>query len=151
MGQDRCANCGAPRPQGAGCPYCHAGGSAFSLGELATITRRDASTLDSLLPQLCNALEEALPGLVRVERGGGPFRRGTSVRRIEATIGDQQFSLTRQGARMQTVVVLRVRGIEIKHEELAMPAWLDRLAGSLAVHATQNVDVGPGLSRLIGR
>jgi len=148
---DRCPNCGAPRPEGSACPYCRLGGSAFSLGELATITKRDASALDAILPQLSRALEEALPGLVRVERSGGPFRRGGAIRRIEATIGEQCFTLARQGARTETRVVLRVRGVDVKHEDLAMPAWLDRLADGLATYSAQNVNIGPGLSRLIGR
>jgi hypothetical protein len=123
----------------------------FSLGGLASVTRRDASTLDALLPGLAIALEEALPGQVRVDRGGGLLHRGdASVRGLEAQVGDHLFSIRRSGRRTETSIVHRIRGVDLKHEQPPVPVWLDRLAGSLATYAAASVDVGPHLRRLIG-
>ncbi len=121
----------------------------FSLGGLAAVTRRDASTLDALLPTLAVALEEALPGQVRVERGGGPFRRDAAVRRLQVQVGDHLFGIDRSGRRTDTTIVLKVRGIELKRGQPPVPVWLDRLADSLARHSASGVDVAPGLHRLI--
>jgi hypothetical protein len=71
------------------------------------------------------------------------------VRRIQATIGDHHFTISRSGPRTDTRIVHRVRGIEVKHEEPPVPVWLDRLAQSLATYSATSVDIGPGLSRLI--
>jgi hypothetical protein len=150
MAEGACPVCGAPRTAGASCAYCKSGGSVFSLGGLASITRRDASTLEALLPSLAVALEEALPGQVRVERGGGLLHRGGDVRGLEAQVGDHLFAIRRSGRRTETSIVHRIRGVALKHEQPPVPVWLDRLADSLAAHAAGSVDVGPHLRRLIG-
>jgi hypothetical protein len=121
----------------------------FSLGGLASIARRDASTLDALLPTLAVALEEALPGEVRVVRGGGLLRKDGSVRRLQAQVGDHLFSISRSGSRTETLIVHKVRGIELKREAPHVPVWLDRLADALARYSATGVDVAPGLHRLI--
>ena len=149
MAEGTCPVCGAPRAAAAACPYCKSGGTVFSLGGLADVARHDASTLDALLPTLAVALDEALPGQVEVDHGGGPFRRDGSVRRIRAQIGDLLFTLERSGRRTETGILLRVRGVELKHEHPPVPVWLDRLAESLARHSATSVDVAPGLRRLI--
>lgn len=149
MAEGSCPVCGAPRRGDEPCPYCRTGGSAFSLGGLADVARRDASTLDALLPTLALALDEALPGQVEVDRGGGPFRRDGSIRRIRARVGDQVFTVERSGRRTETSILLEVRGVELKHEHPPAPVWLDRLAESLARHSATSVDVAPGLHRLI--
>lgn len=144
-----CAVCGAPRAAAGPCAYCKTGGAVFSLGGLASVARRDASTLDALLPTLAVALEEALPGEVRVERGGGVFRKDGSVRRLQAQVGDHVFSIGRSGSRTETMIVHKVRGIELKRDSPPVAVWLDRLADALARHSATSVDVGPGLRRLI--
>ena len=151
MGGDACPVCSAPRVAAGPCPYCRTGSPAFSLGELASLTRHDASTIDSLLPTLARALEEALPGQVRVEQAGGLVRRDGRVRSIQATVGEQRFTITRSGPRTETSIVHRVRGIDLKHEEPPVPVWIDRLAESLLRHSATGVDVGPALRRLISR
>jgi len=149
VAEGACPICGAPRAAAEPCPYCKTGSPVFSLGGLAGIARRDASTLDALLPTLALALDEALPGQVEVERGGGPFRRDGSVRRIRAQVGDMLFSLERSGRRTETSILLKVRGVELKHEHPPVTVWLDRLAESLARYSATSVDVAPGLQRLI--
>lgn len=121
----------------------------FSLGGLASVARRDASTLDALLPTLAVALDEALPGQVRVDRRGA-LRKDGSVRRIQAQVGDHVFSIERSGRRTETMIVLRVRGIDLKRETPPVAVWLDRLADALTRHSATSVDVAPGLRRLIG-
>jgi hypothetical protein len=150
MADGACPVCGAPRIAEGPCPYCRTGGSVFSLGGLASVTRRDASTLDSLLPSLAIALEEALPGQVHVDRGGGLLHRGGEVRGLEAQVGDHLFGIRRSGRRTETSIVHRIRGIDLKHEQPPVPVWLDRLAECLAAYAAGTVDVGPHLRRLIG-
>jgi hypothetical protein len=146
-----CPVCGAPRVVAGPCPYCRTGSPVFSLGELASVTRRDASTLDSLLPTLARALEEALPDEVQVQWAGGLMRRDPRVRSIQATVGEHRFTIARSGRRTRTSIVHRVRGIDLKHEEPPVPVWIDRLAESLLRHSATSVDVGPALLRLISR
>jgi hypothetical protein len=149
VSEGTCPVCGAPRVAAGPCPYCRTGSPAFSLGELASVTRRDASTLDSLLPTLARALEEALPGQVEVQRAGGLMRRDVRVRSIQVTVGEQRFTISRSGRETRTSILHRVRGIDLRHEEPPAPVWVDRLAESLLRHSATSVDVGPALLRLI--
>ena len=62
---------------------------------VAASIRADASDLKTFLDVLAVKLEQALPGMVFIEREGGLFKRERKVRVIRIQIEDKLYDLAR--------------------------------------------------------
>jgi hypothetical protein len=153
-----CPGCGAPVPAGAWtCRYCHASVDAAhatvpSLADVASVVESSGSSLERSLPGLVAALEAALPGAVRVERGGGGLlhRGPRPIRSVTASVGEYRFVLAREGERIVPTVVHEVRGIVLRRDTLPVGDWLSRLGDRLRDLAASAESVSPALARLLG-
>jgi hypothetical protein len=114
---------------------------------LAASLRADAADLGSGLEVLARKLEGALPGRVRVERGG-LLRKGRAER-LECDLGEGRYTLAirhgRPDARRATVV----RGVTLKSEELGLDQWIEALARELAADADRSADARAALEKLL--
>jgi hypothetical protein len=114
---------------------------------VAASLRADTGDLGSGIEVLARKLEAALPGRVRVERGG--FLGRGRAERIECDLGECRYTLAvrhgRPDARRATVV----RGVTLKSDELGLDAWIDALARDLAAEAGRSGDARAALARLL--
>jgi hypothetical protein len=109
------------------------GVSDFDL--LAASLRADAGDLRAFVEALAVKLTDAFPGQVRVERKGGLLGGAKRVRRISATLGDDQFELEHDDGRIDCRRRNVVRGIALKNEELELDEWIDGLSKALVREA----------------
>ena len=96
----------------------------------AAALRADGPELAISVELLATTLEQALPGMVSVERrkAGGFRSKRREVRRIVLALGDDQFELSPspQGL-LQCTRHKVVRGITLSRQELAVSEWIEQV------------------------
>src|SRR5205823_3833051 len=94
------------------------GDPAMGFELVAASIRADASDLKTFLDVLAVKLEQALPGMVFIEREGGLFKRERKVQVIRIQIEDKLYDLARAGGGLEARLSHQVRGITLKNEVL---------------------------------
>jgi hypothetical protein len=99
----------------------------------AAALRADGADLEISIEALATSLEQALPGIVSVERRkvGGFRSKRREVRRIAVPLGEEQFELLREDQRIQCTRHKVVRGITLSRQELPMADWIAELVEGL--------------------
>ena len=116
---------------------------------LAASIRADAKDLSSFMDALAVKLESALPGMVRVEREGGLFKKERRVKAIRVQIEDKLFEVYRSAAGLEARFSHQVRGITLKNELLHLDAWISELSQHLTRHAQTSAEAHAALEKLI--
>lgn len=119
---------------------------------IAASLRADRSENETFIEVLAVKLEDALPGLVQVQRTGGRFGRPKRVEEIAVTVGDARFILRPDwaGGSAEAEVEHRVRGIRLSGERVSVEQWLAALAQALADAAVQQTETRNALQKLLG-
>lgn len=122
---------------------------AFDLA--AAGLRFDGAELTSSVEVLASKLEQALPALTRVERGGGGLlgRGVRHVRALRVQLGETCYQLGVDGQRVQGSRERQVGGISIKRETLSPEQWIEALTADLKVEAERSADARSALQRLL--
>jgi hypothetical protein len=99
----------------------------------AAALRADGADLEISIEALATSLEQALPGIVSVERRkvGGFRSKRREVRRIAVPLGEEQFELLREDQRISCTRHKVVRGITLSRQELPMADWIAELVEGL--------------------
>lgn len=116
---------------------------------LAASIRADARDLATFLDALAVKLESALPGMVRVEREGGLFKKEHPVRAIRVQVEDKLFDVYRSAAGIESQLAHQVRGIVLKNERMQLDAWIAELSHHLARHATTSAEARAALEKMV--
>jgi hypothetical protein len=116
--------------------------------------RGDGAELSLSVEALASKLEQALPGLARVERhGGGLLGRGEKrVRQVLVQlggVGGVQYVLAVDGGRVEGFRERQVGGISIKREPLDPSAWIAALTADLRAEAERSAEARAALERLL--
>jgi hypothetical protein len=123
-----------------------AGEDTFDLA--AAGLRGDGAELAISVEVLAAKLEQALPGVARVERrGGGLLGRGEKrVRRVEVELGACCYQLTVDGARVEGFRERQSGGIAIKREPLDPNEWIAALGADLRAEAARSAQASAEMS-----
>jgi hypothetical protein len=125
-------------------------GGPLELDLLAASLRVDSANLGTFVESLAAKLEDALPGLVRVERGRDGLRGPKLVRKIVLDAGGDRLELRRGGGDSVQTVRGRVSGgIVLKTDELDIDAWMKALIEALSNEANRNERTRQALERLL--
>jgi hypothetical protein len=113
--------------------------------------RVDGSDLTTSVEVLAAKLEQALPGVARVERrGGGLLGRGEKrVRRVQVQLGPCCYQLAVDGPRVEGFRERQVGGIAIKREPLDTQAWITALTADLRSEAERSAQARAALEKLL--
>jgi hypothetical protein len=113
--------------------------------------RGDGSELAMSIEVLAAKLEQALPGVARVERrGGGLLGRGDKrVRRVQVELGSCCYELAVDGARIEGFRERQSGGIAIKRESLDPNEWLAALSADLRTEAQRSAQARAALEELL--
>jgi hypothetical protein len=113
--------------------------------------RADGTDLAMSVEVLAAKLEQALPGVARVERrGGGLLGRGEKrVRRVEVELGGCCYQLTVDGAHVQGFRERQSGGIAIKREPLDPNQWIAALGADLRAEAERSAQARAALEKLL--
>lgn len=121
------------------------------LGVAATLSREYAANQRQFLEAVARLLEQALPGLVEVERGGNFLARQRPVREVRILLGDYRYALSAQGSGpVQARRTLMKRGIALNTEEFPVAEWIELLVSALQEYAHHNQGAHDALQRLVG-
>jgi hypothetical protein len=125
------------------------GAEGFDL--VAAGLRIDGADLATSVKVLAAKLEQALPGVTRVERrGGGLLGRGEKqVRRVQVELGSCCYELAVDGPRVQGFRERQSGGIAIKREALDPDAWIAALTADLRVEAQRSAQARTALEELL--
>ncbi len=122
----------------------------FDLDLLASSLRADSADLGSFVESLAVKLEEAIPGLVSVQRARSGLRGPKFVRQIAVDAGGERLELIAdRGDRVETRRARVSGGITLKTEPLDVETWLQTLSGALAAEAARSERTRQALERLL--
>jgi hypothetical protein len=125
-------------------------GDPLELDLLAASLRTDSDDLGTFIESLAVKLEQALPGLTRVQRGRRGLVGAKEVRAISVQSGDQQLELIRDGGNRVQARRARVSGgIVLKTETIDIDSWMEALTALLAAEAAHNERTRQALARLL--
>ena len=126
-----------------------AGEETFDLA--AAGVRGDGAELVISVEVLAAKLEQALPGMARVERrGAGLLGRGEKrVRQVRVELGASCYQLAVDGARVEAFRERQVGGIAIRREPLDPNAWIAALTADLRAEAERSAQARAALDELL--
>jgi hypothetical protein len=117
----------------------------------AASIRADRRDVPAFVNALAVRLEEAVPGLVAVERKrAGMFSGEKVVKRIACTVGEESYVLTAGGRTVVATCGTEVRGIVIRTETLPVADWAQRLVAALGREADTSAEAYRALHGLVG-
>src|ERR1051325_5188734 len=106
------------------------------VGVAGALTKAYAEDQKHFLEALATMLERAMPGHVKVRRGGGLFARARPVREVSLQLGDHRYVLADPGhGSLRGQRILAKRGIDLRTEEVPVDAWIEEVASALQEHA----------------
>jgi hypothetical protein len=114
---------------------------------LAASLRADMQDIGTWVAALGGKLATALPTQVRLHRSG--LFGGGAVDGLDADLGEWRYGLRLDRGRPIATRMHVVRGIALKTEAVALDAWLDDLAATLAALAGQSAREGEAIRRLL--
>jgi hypothetical protein len=117
---------------------------------VAASLRADTVDMRAFASALAVKLEQALPGLVEVERKGGLFSKDKQVRSISATFGERCYRLDVDGGHVQARRQRSVRGIVLHTDTLGLDEWIDGLSRELTSAASTSEQSRAALARMLG-
>lgn len=117
---------------------------------VAASLRADTVDMRAFAAALAAKLEQALPGLVQVERKGGLFSKDKQVRSISATFGEQCYRLDVDGGRVEASRQKSVRGIVLRTDRLGLDEWIDGVSRELTAAASTSEQSRAALARMLG-
>jgi hypothetical protein len=121
----------------------------FDIDLLAGSLRADASDLGAFIESLANKLQEALPGIVTVQRGRRAMLGPKLVQKIGIEAAGERLELQRDGDAVQAQRARVSGGIVIKREQIELDDWLHALGQALAVEAERSERTRQALERLL--
>jgi hypothetical protein len=117
----------------------------------ASALRADGADLSVYIEVLARKLEDALPAETDVRRRSKGFlSREKVVESIAVSLGDQRYTLERQGRGVTASRAQQVRGVVIKREPLELDAWVAALTGQLSELAAGSAAARTAIERLMG-
>lgn len=122
---------------------------SFDLALAAASLRADSPDVHALLRALSVGLADALGDRLRVQRGGGRFRRSDAVTAVQASLANDQFDATIDGSSLRCSIGHLSGGVRIRTEEVDMDTWIVRLLGALQAEAAHNESARVALEHIV--
>ncbi len=113
----------------------------------AALARQLEADHQELIGFLAGALARALPGAVTVRRRG--LLGARSVSAVEVLLGQRQYEVHVRHGRLETVVAQVVGGVVLRHDPVAVDAWVEGLLGDLERLAMESDAARAALERLV--
>jgi hypothetical protein len=116
---------------------------------IAASLRVDSTDVATFVEALAVKLEEAIPGVVAVERRREGMFGPKLVRRIAVDAGGQRLELRRLSGGIETKCSRLSGGIVLKSEDVDTDTWLRALGEALAEQARRSETTRQALERLL--
>ena len=122
---------------------------SFDLELAAASLRADGTDVHVLLKVLVDQLSDALGNRLRVERGGGRFRKSEEIKSLNVAMGDDQFEAVVEGPSLRCTVGHASGGIRIRSESVTLDEWIARLLGALQAEAAHSQSARLALENIV--
>ncbi|OYX80687.1 MAG: hypothetical protein B7Y77_00200 [Bradyrhizobium sp. 35-63-5] len=100
---------------------------SFDFDTQAAWLRRFSADAESNLSAFALRLKEAMPELVTIQESKGFFSKSAKITGVTVTLGEQQYRLTIENARLTASIAMVVRGITLNTKTLDPAAWFTKL------------------------
>ena len=120
---------------------------SLRLHAFANLAGRLEADHRALLDFLGGGLAKALPDAVRVRRHG--ILRGGKVAAVEVLLPGRQYDLRVTAGRLEATVGQVVGGVVLRHDRVAVDAWVESLLADLERMARESESARAALQRLV--
>jgi len=117
---------------------------------IAAALRADSADLDVFLDVTATKFEDALPDHTVVKRYGWLHSHRGKVERVEISIDEWTFTLSRRHRAVHGSITHVVHGIKLATNDVSLDDWLRDLAGALSRFAGGQARGREALQRLLG-
>src|SRR5665647_3823666 len=97
---------------------------SFDLEMAAASLRADLTDVHILLKVLVDQLRDTLGDRLRVERGGGRFRKTDEIKSVQISMGTDHFDAVVDGAGLLCTIGHASGGIRIRSDQVDVEAWI---------------------------
>jgi len=122
---------------------------SFDLELAAASLRADLADVHVLLKVLVDQLGDAVGDRLKVQRGGGRFRKSDEIKAVQVSMGNDQFDAVMDGPALRCTVGHASGGIRIRSEQLDVETWIARLLGALQSEAAHSQSARTALENII--
>ncbi|MGH9044170.1 MAG: hypothetical protein ACRDVP_04935 [Acidimicrobiales bacterium] len=121
----------------------------FDLDLAVSALASTGGDIPMMMRLLGEELADALGDRLVVERRGGVLRRGSAVRSLQVTLGDDVLRAEVDGGAVRCTIGHSSGGIRIRSESVDMATWLKRLLVSLESEAQRSETARTALEHLM--
>ncbi len=123
---------------------------ALQVDVLIASLRMSQSQSRDLLEYLSNMLENALPAITSVKRGGWLLSAKKPVEELTVRFDDYHYQIARKKNGSFSAIQMKiVRGVVLKNSEIPVEQCIDEIVAGLAKFTEQNAEARMALNRFV--
>jgi hypothetical protein len=122
---------------------------SFDLEMAAASLRADLTDVHILLKVLVDQLRDTLGDRLRVERGGGRFRKTDEIKSVQISMGTDHFDAVVDGAGLLCTIGHASGGIRIRSDQVDVEEWIAKVLGALKAEAAHSQTARQALENIV--
>jgi hypothetical protein len=111
---------------------------SYDLNMAAAALRSNSSDLRLLVKTLCQELADTLGDRLKIQHGGGRFRKSDEISSVQIAMANNLFKATLEGANLHCTLGHVSGGIRIRNETLDVNDWILKLLEALRDEAAHS-------------
>src|SRR6202167_2655359 len=111
---------------------------SYDLNMAAAALRSNSSDLRLLIKSLCDELSDTLGERLKMQHGGGRFRKSNEISSVQITMANNLFEATLEGANLHCTLGHVSGGVRIRSETLDVNEWILKLLEALRDEAAHS-------------
>ncbi len=115
----------------------------------AASLRADLTDVHILLKVLVDQLRDTLGDRLRVERGGGRFRKTDEIKSVQISMGTDHFDAVVDGAGLLCTIGHASGGIRIRSDQVDVEAWIAKVLAALKAEAAHSQTARQALENIV--
>src|ERR1035437_8377749 len=122
---------------------------SVELDMAAASLRADLTDVHILLKVLVDQLRDTLGDRLRVERGGGRFRKTDEIKSVQISMGTDHFDAVVDGAGLLCTIGHASGGIRIRSDQVDVEEWIAKVLGALTAEAAHSQTARQALENIV--
>jgi hypothetical protein len=111
---------------------------SYDLSMAAAALRSNSTDLRQLVKALCDELSDTLGDRLKIQHGGGRFRKSNEISSVQITMANNLFEASLDGANLHCTLGHVSGGIRIRSETLSVNDWIVKLLEALRDEAAHS-------------
>jgi hypothetical protein len=122
---------------------------SYDLNLAAAALRSNSTDLRLLLKALSQELADTLGDRLRVQRGGGRFKKSDVISSLQINLANNQFEAVMEGSDLRCTIGRFSGGIRIRNETVDVNVWILKLLEALQAEAAHSDSARQALENLV--